>query len=382
MTLKLSQRLEMFPEYIHSRMAKAAAIVEKESGRKVLNFGAGSPDIRPSQRYLDKFAELIQGQDAHLYPGYKGIPEFNSAIRGWYKKRFAVDLADDEILPLLGGKDGVAHLPLALADSGDDMLVPDPGYPAFVGPATMFGINPVSYDLKEDNNFMPALDELERKITPKTKYLWINFPSNPTGAVAELADLQRIVEFANKHSLPTIYDHAYAEITFDDFVAPSILQIPSARDVAVELGSFSKTFSFAGYRMGWLVGNRDIISALSKVKSQMDSGLTLPLQRLAAFALTNTDTVWHDMMLRSYEDRRDIIAAKLKTLGLSFQIPRGALYIWAKIPASAKDSESYCMQLLKEQHILFTPGSAFGKNGEGYVRVSICVNVDSIDEYF
>jgi len=379
--MKLSKRLGAFPEYIHSRMAKAATEVEKRSGRKVLNFGAGSPDFRTSDAYLKKFSEFIQDPDSHLYPGYKGIPEFNEAIKGWYKRRFGVELSEDEILPLLGGKDGVSHLPLALADEGDDMLVPDPGYPAFAGPAVMFGINPIPYNLTSANDFKPDVAQLEKLITKKTKYLWLNFPSNPTGQVATLDDLQPIVDFAVSRDLPIIYDHAYAEITFDDFVAPSILQIPEARKVAVELGSFSKVFSFAGFRMGWLVGNRDIVQALAKVKSQVDSGMMLPLQRLGAYALTNTDMEWHDKMLESYENRRDIIAKKLKDLGLTFEIPRGALYIWAKIPDSAEDSESYCMQLLKEKQVLFTPGSAFGKNGDRFVRVSICVNIDGIDNY-
>jgi len=380
--MNLSKRLDAFPEYIHSRMAKAVAEVEKESGRKVLGFGAGSPDFRTSDKYLEKFAEFIQDSNSHMYPGYKGTAEFDGAIAGWYKKRFGVELTDGEILPLLGSKDGVAHLPLVLADEDDEVLVPDPGYPAFAGPAVMLGIKPVPYDLTPENDFKPSIAELEKKLTKRTKYLWVNYPSNPTGQVATLDELKPIVEFALKHGLPIVYDHAYAEITFDDFVAPSILQIPGAKSIAVELGSFSKVFSFAGFRIGWIVGNSEIIQALAKVKSQVDSGLMLPLQRLGAYALENTDMEWHEKMLASYENRRDIIAQKLKGLGLTFEIPRGALYIWAKIPDSAKDSESYCMQLLKEKQVLFTPGSAFGKNGERFVRVSICVNIDNIDSYF
>ena len=379
--MKLSKRLEQFPEYVHARMARAVAEVERTSGRKVMNFGVGSPDFRTSDVYLKKLSEFIEDPASHLYPGYRGTAEFNDAVRRWYQKRFGVELSDDEILPLLGGKDGVSHLPLVLADEGDDMLVPDPGYPAFAGPAMMLGIHPIPYDLTPENDFKPTVANLEKKITAKTKYLWLNFPSNPTGQVATLDDLKPLVEFAVSHQLPIIYDHAYSEITFDDFVAPSILQIPGAKDITVELGSFSKVFSFAGFRMGWIVGNAEIVGAFAKVKSQIDSGMTVPLQRMGAYALTNTDMVWHDKMLASYENRRDIIAKKLKALGLTFEIPRGALYIWAKIPNTAKDSESYCMQLLNEKQVLFTPGSAFGKNGERYVRVSICANIEGIDAY-
>ena len=372
-----AKRLDAFPEYIFSRLNKVVAEVEKESGRKVLNFGQGSPDIPPSKRYVEKLDEFFRAKDAHLYPGYGAIPEFKKALSAWYKKRFDVDIADDEILPLLGAKDGVSHLPLALGDEGDEILMPDPGYPGFSGAALLYGMKPVLYDALARN----LLASLESNITDRTAFIWVNLPSNPTGAVATGKDLERIVEIAKKRNVPIVYDNAYSEITFDGYVAPSILQIPGAKDVAVELGSFSKQFSFAGYRMGWLVGNKEIIAALSKVKSQIDSGMALPLQRLGAFALENQDKEWHEKMIATYKERRDIIAEKLKKLGLTFDILKGSLYIWAKIPDSAKDSESFSMQLLKEKQVLLTPGTAFGRNGLRYVRVSICVDITDIDTY-
>lgn len=378
---KTATRLEKFPEYIFSRLAKTVAEVEVESKRKVLNFGPGSPDIKPSNVYLDKLAEFIYIQDSHLYPGYKGIDEFNEAIVGWYRKRFGVALNTDEVLPLLGAKDGVSHLPLALANENDEVLVPNPGYPAYPGPTLMVGAHPISYDLLPENNFKISLDYLESKVTEKTKYIWVNFPSNPTGQVVTLNDLEEIVAFSQRHSLPIIYDNAYSEITFDGFIAPSILQVMGAKESVVEIGSFSKTFSFAGFRLGWIAGNKRIIEALAKVKSQLDSGLSLPLQHLGAFALSHYDGNWHRQMIASYQERRDIIAAKLKTLGLTFSLPKGGLYIWARIPDSARNSENFCMELLKRRQVLFTPGTAFGINGERFVRVSICVNINNIDEY-
>ena len=372
-----AKRIEQFPEYVHARLAKEVAEVERASGRKVLNFGIGSPDVPPSSRYLDKLSELIREADAHLYPGYGGTREFKDTIRAWHKKRFDVALNDDEVLVLLGAKDAIAHLPLALANEGDEILVPDPGYPGFADTAIMVGAKPVFYDVMARS----YLANLEEKITGKTAFVWVNFPSNPTGAVATLDELKEIVALAKKHDTLIVYDNAYSEITFDGFVAPSILQIPDAKDVAVELGSFSKTFSFAGYRMGWMVGNRDVVAALAKVKTQTDSGMSLSLQRLGAFALANQDMEWHKKMIAIYQKRRDIIAEKLRGLGMTFEIPKGSLYLWAKIPDSAKDSEGYCMALLKEKNVLFTPGSAFGKNGERHVRVSICVDVSDIDNY-
>jgi len=381
-TIQTAKRLNMFPEYIFSRLAKTVAEVENESKRKVLSFGAGTPDVKPSNQYLEKFTEFIREPDAHLYPGYGAIPELSSALIQWYERRFGASLNKEEMLPLLGAKDGISHLPLALLDEGDEVLVPDPGYPAFTGPTLMIGAKPVYYNLIEGNDFKIDLEELKNKLSDKTKFIWVNFPSNPTGQVVTINELEKIVEFAKQHNLLIVYDNAYSEITFDEFKAPSILQIKDAKDVAVEIGSFSKTFSFAGFRMGWVVGNKDIIAALAKVKSQMDSGLSIPLQKLGAFALTNLDAKWQEEMITSYKNRRDVIADHIKTLGLLFSLPKGSLYIWAKIPSTAKDSEEFCMKLLKEKQILLTPGTAFGKNGERYVRVSICVNIDKINDYF
>lgn len=379
--IKFATRIDRFPEYIFSSLAKAVTETEKETCKKVLNLGPGSPDISPSKVYLDKLSELIREPGAHLYPGYQAIPEFADSLKYWYKKRFSVDIETNEVLPLLGAKDGVSHLPLVLLEEGDEILVPDPGYPAYIAPALMVNAKPVTYDLLPENNFQVSIQDLERKVTNKTKCMWVNFPSNPTGHVAELNELQQIVNFCRKYNLILIYDNAYSEITFDGVVAPSILQIAGAKELAVELGSFSKTFSFAGFRMGWMVGNKDIIASLAKVKSQLDSGLSLPLQKLGAFALTHQDKMWHKEMLESYEKRRNIIAAKLKKLGLTFSLPEGSLYIWAKIPGSATNSKEFSMQLLKEKQILLTPGVAFGNNGDRFIRASICSNINLINEY-
>lgn len=376
--MKVANRLNLFSEYVFSRLEKKIKEVESKSKQKVLNFGPGNPDVFPNPLYTDKYIEFVKDRQAHLYPGFTVNKEFSAALIQWYWKRFKVTLEKQELYPLLGAKDGVGHLPLALLDSGDEVLVPDPGYPAFSDPALMINAKPIYYNLLEENDFKISLKELEKKVSKKTKFIWVNFPANPTGQVANLDELKKIVVFAKQHNVLIVYDNAYSEITFDDFVAPSILQIKGAGEIAVEIGSFSKTFSFAGFRMGWIVGNREIIAALAKVKSQMDSGLSTPLQRLGAYALTHFDNQWHQQMIESYKSRRNKIAKYLKTLGLQFSLPKGALYIWAKIPESAKNSEDYCMKLLEEKQILLTPGTTFGKNGERYVRVSICVNIDNL----
>lgn len=380
--IQTAKRLEQLGEYVHARLAKELQKVEKETGRKVLNFGPGTPDIPPSQEYLEKFGEFITEKTAHLYPGYTAIPEFADAISSWERQRFGVELQKDEILPLLGAKDGVTHLPLAILDPGDEILIPDPGYPAYIEPALMIGAKPIPYSLLEENDYLPDIQQLEGKVTLQTKAIWLNYPANPLGQVAMEQDLLPIVEFAKKHNLIILYDNAYSEITFDGKIAPSILQISGAKDITVELFSFSKTYSFAGFRMGWVSGNKPVVETLAKVKSQIDSGMSLPLQKLGAYVLTHEDRTWHDYMIETYQHRRDIIAEKIKTLGLQFQLPSGSLYIWAKIPDNEKNAEEYCLRLLREKQILFTPGSAFGKNGDRYVRVSFCVNIEKIENYF
>jgi LL-diaminopimelate aminotransferase len=377
-----AKRLDTVEEYVFARLAREAARVEGESGRPVLNFGAGTPDVPPSPLYSQKLAQLVQAPDAHLYPGYGATGEFSEALRAWYKNRFQVELADNELLPLSGAKDGISHLPLAILNEGDEVLVPNPGYPAFDEPAKLVGAKVVAYDLTASNNFKLDLSSLEAKLSDRTKFIWANFPSNPTGQVASVDELKKLVDFARQHDLFVLYDNAYSEITFSGPPAPSILQITGAKDIAVEIGSFSKAFSFAGLRMGWIAGKAEIVAALAKLKSQIDSGMPLPLQGLAAYALRHPDKQWHDSMIASYKGRRDIIADYLKSLSLSFELPAGSLYIWAKIPESAASSEAFCRQLLEDKQILLTPGSAYGSNGEGYVRVSICVNIDKINEYF
>jgi len=382
MKIQTAKNVNKFPEYVFSGLEKTVAQVEKESQRKVINFGIGSPDVRPQEQLIDKLAEFIRDPKAHLYPGYGATKEFSESLSAWYRKRFGVDIFHDELFPLNGAKDGISHLAQALLDPDDEVLVPDPGYPAFSYPALMLGAKPVTYDLTQDYNFKIDLKKLEQKISERTKFMWINFPSNPTGQTVTLDELVEIVKFAKNHDLFLVYDNAYSEITFDGFVAPSILEVAGAKDIAVEIGSFSKTFSFAGFRMGWIVGNKDIIAALAKVKSHMDSGLSLPLQKLGALALANFDDEWHKNMILDYKNRRDIIAEKLKKLELTFSLPKGSLYIWAKIPDTVVSSEEFCLQLLREKQILLAPGTAFGKNGDRYVRVSICTNIDSINNYF
>lgn len=379
--MKLSNRLNSFSEYPFSSFDKKIKEVEKKSGRKVLNLGIGSPDFLPSKIYVKKLKQFIDEKDSHLYPGYGAIPELVSALQNWYRKRFGAVINQDELYPLLGAKDGISHLSLTLLNEGDEVLVPDPGYPGFTGSALMIGAKPTPYHLKEKNNFKIDIDELEKKISNKTKCIWVNFPSNPTGQIASLEELKLIVDFAKKYKIWLLYDNAYSEITFDGFIAPSILQIKGAKEIAIEIGSFSKTFSFAGLRMGWVVGNKTVVHALTKIKSQVDSGMSQPLQKLGGYALDHFDKDWYRKMISSYKKRRNIIAEKLKKIGCEMHIPQGALYLWTKIPSGFNSSEAFSDKILKNNQVFLTPGTAFGKSGRNYVRVSFCADITNINRY-
>jgi len=376
-----SNRLEQFPEYIFSKLSREAKIQEKETGREILDLSIGSPTFPPSKKYLKKLKEYIDVSGSMLYPGYGATPEFSLGLIDWYKKRFDVRLDYHELFPLLGAKDGVSHLTMALTNEGDEILVPDPGYPSYSGSAQMAGCKVVPYVLSEKNNFNLSILEIEKKITKKTRMVWINFPSNPTGQVATLNDLIPLVELCKKNRIWLLYDNAYAEIVFNGYTSPSILQIPGAKEIAVELGSFSKMSSFAGLRMGWIVGNSQAIAALAKIKSQVDSGMSRPLQNLAAFILMNPDNKWRTKMIAQYEKNKEIVMNAFSQLGLRMENPKGALYLWAKIPNNANDSYSYCMKLMKDKQILITPGIAFGNSGDRFVRICFSNDITHIAKY-
>lgn len=377
----LSRRLNNFDEYIFAKLARRARAVAQKTGRKILDLSVGSPDFAPSEKLLSALKKFIEEKNAHLYPGYGATEEFSATVRSYYKRRFGVEIANEQVRPLLGAKDGIAHLIMAMLDEGDEFLTPDPGYPGFTGPALMLGAKPVFYSLKKENNFKPDIKELQRLVTKKTKFIWLNFPSNPTGAAADLAELKKYAAFAKKNKLFVFYDNAYAEMYYGKTPPPSFLQIKGADKYAVEIHSLSKTFSLAGCRIGFAAGNKEILSALSKVKSQTDSGLSLPLQRLAAYALTKPDNAWRRAMLKSYKARRDILAKIFKNMGLKFTVPDYALYIWAEVPPAFKDGEKFAVWLLEEKQTLVTPGSAFGAGGRNFVRISFCSDIKNIKEY-
>ncbi len=377
----VASRNSLFEEYYFSQITNEIKNAEAKNKKPVLNLSIGEPDIVPSPIYLKEFKKIVSNPEFYRYPGYTAIQDFSTALIDWYQHRFHVALQVDELLPLNGAKDGIAHIPLALFDEGDSILVPSPGYPGFRVPANMLGVKTVEYHLKEPNDFKIDYNELFKLVTPSMKYIWVNFPSNPTGQVATTIDLETLLEFADKHNLYILYDNAYSEVTFNDFTAPSILSIHNAKERCVEIGSFSKTYSFAGLRMGWIAGNTQILKSLKKTKSQLDSGVSIILQKLGAYVLTNQDLVWHNEVINTYQQRRDLLGSKLQAYGLQFSLPQGGLYIWAKIPDREISDTSFCRKMLEQHNVLFTPGSLYGSGNERFIRASIGSNLDMVDEY-
>ena len=375
-----ARRILSFPEYPFAKIMKMKREIEREKRKPVLDLTIGTPTFPPSKEYVKKLNEYFLMDDAHLYPGFGAIPELEQALITWYSKRFTVILEKEEIYPLLGGKDGIAHIPLAILDEGDELLIPNPGYPGFIGSTLMIGAIPVDYSVNGTTSSI--ISSIKKNTTGKTKAIWINSPGNPTGLTFSDEELKEIVDFAHSKNLILLYDNAYSEITFDNYVAPSILKFTGAKDIAIEIGSLSKTASFAGFRIGWIVGNKKIISAVAKVKSQMDSGLTLPFQKLASHVLNNFDNTWYRAMLFHYQNNRDTLARAFTSLGLHVIKPKGALYLWIRIPDSYTDASAYVAYLLQTYHILVTPGTAFGTEGERYIRVSISSDISKIKLYF
>lgn len=364
-----SERLQQIQPYIHSTLSKMAEEQKMRTGKPIINLGPGIPDIRPSEKYIKKLQEFFNDSESFLYPGYRPIPGLSNALISWYKRRFNVALETSELLHIAGGKDLISHLPLALWEEGDEILIPDPGYPGFVNPICLASATPVSYRLSED------ISDIKKKITKNTKAIFVNSPSNPTGHRLSREFIVDLVKLALKNEILIIYDNAYSEIYFDEDKPISILEIKDAKKVAIELGSFSKTFSFAGLRLGWVVGNSEVIQKFFKLKTQIDSGVSLSIQKIGAFTLDNFDSDWHKNALETYKERRDKVTTLLLDLGLAFEIPNAGLYIWAKIPDEFSDSMSFCEFLLKEKNILATPGIAFGENSDRFIRASFSMNI-------
>ena len=376
--IRIADRVKNLPPYIFAQVEKQIA-EQRAKGVDVISLGIGSPDLAPPRFIIDALYESALKPGNHGYAGYYGTPALREAIAHYYRNRFGVELDPvAEVRPLIGSKEGLANMALAFIDEGDLALASDPGYPTYRMGAEMAGGGFYSMPLREENDWLVDLEEIPADVAARAPIMWLNYPNNPTGAVAPKEFLARAIDFAREYDILICYDNPYCDLTFDGYVAPSILELPGAKEVAVEFNSLSKTYNLAGWRVGMAVGNAEAIDALTVIKTNIDSGIFRPIQDAATVALTG-DQGWIVERNMIYQRRRDIILEWLPTIGMTAETPKGSLYVWAKVPEGRK-SDELALQLLEEAGVWITPGTAFGEYGDGYMRISICISEERLRE--
>ncbi|MBI1884863.1 MAG: LL-diaminopimelate aminotransferase [Chloroflexi bacterium] len=376
--MKFARRIEKLPPYLFAEISRKIAEKERQ-GVRVISFGIGDPDLPTPEHVIEALREAACDPANHRYPETEGLPELRRAIAGWYERRFGVTLDPDrEVLPLIGSKEGIGHVALCFIDPGDVALVPDPGYPVYaIG--TMFAGGEAYYlPLREENDFLPDLESVPERVARKVKLLWINYPNNPTGAVADIEFFERVVAFARKYDVAVCHDGPYTEVAYDGYRPPSFLQAVGARDVGIEFHSLSKAYNMTGWRIGMAVGNAAMVDALMRVKSNLDSGVPQAIQRMAIAALEGPQDVVEEHN-RVYQRRRDRLAAALAAMGLRVPPCRASLYLWARVPEGTT-SVGFAARLLEEAAVVVTPGIGYGPSGEGYVRLSLSLPDDELEE--
>ncbi len=378
--LRPASRLRNLPPYPFARWERVVADARR-GDRTMIRLDMGNPDMPPDDAVIEALYTAAKRPDVHGYSGYRGLPEFRRALAGYYARRFGVTLdPDKQVVPLIGSKEGIVNMALAWLDAGDLALLPDPGYAPYAAGARLAGADFETFPLLAKNGFLPDFDAIPAEVAARAKLMWLNYPNNPTGAVADLNFLAQAVDFARQHSILLCYDAPYCDLTYGDYVAPSILQVEGALDVAVEFNSLSKTFNMAGWRMGMAVGNETALAALAQVKSNMDSGLFHPLQEAAIAAINTTQPAWFAARNALYRERFDMLIEGLQTLGIVAQRPQAALYLWAAIPPGWESSETFALAVMERTGVVFAPGSFFGPAGEGYIRASVTASTEQIRE--
>jgi LL-diaminopimelate aminotransferase len=369
--MKMSRRVEHLPPYLFVEISKKIA-EKKAKGEDVVSFAIGDPDIPTPPHIIERLCQAARDPANHHYPETEGLPKLRQAIAEWYQKRFSVTLdPDTEVLPLIGSKEGIAHIALCLIDYRDIALVPDPAYPVYAVSTMLAGGNPHYIPLTEENDFLPNFDAIPAYALKGAKLLWINYPNNPTGAVADLDFFNKAAELARQHDFVVCHDGPYSEVAFDGYQPVSFMQADGAKEVGVEFHSLSKTYNMTGWRIGMVVGNADVIDALKRVKSNIDSGIPQAIQYAAIEALTGPQACIpeHNAI---YQKRRDLIIEVLNNIGLEARPPKATLFIWAKTPPDF-NSVDFATDLLEKVGVVVTPGVGYGKQGEGYIRVSLTV---------
>ena len=376
--IEVATRIKTLPPYLFAAIdkMKQAAIAR---GVDIINLGIGDPDLPTPAPIIESLTQAAQNPKHHQYPSYEGMLSFRKAVAEWYQRRFGVKLdAADEVLTLIGSKEGIGHIHLAFVDPGDVVLVPSPGYPVYpVGTSFCGGVSHLM-PLTKANGFLPDLNAIPKEVARKAKLIWLNSPNNPTSVVMTKEYFKRVVAFAQEHQVIVCHDAAYSEIYYDGQRPASFMEVDGAKDVGVEFHSLSKTYNMTGWRLGFAVGNKEVLAGLGKVKSNLDSGVFEAVQAAGITALGLDDAVT-DTIRKTYQERRDTLIPGLKQLALEVDAPPAAFYVWVAVP-KGYTSASFTAHLLEKAGIVTTPGNGFGAPGEGYIRLTVCTSKDRLAE--
>jgi LL-diaminopimelate aminotransferase len=374
--IEAANRLNTVEEYYFSKkLREVNALIA--SGKPVINLGIGSPDMAPPQKVIDAITESLQDANAHKYQSYQGLPALREAMAGFYKEHFNVSLnPTNEILPLMGSKEGIMHISMAFLNEGDGVLIPNPGYPTYQSVTNLVGAKPVFYELDEANNWFPDFKALEKQDLSNVKLMWVNYPHMPTGAGATEELYRDLIAFAKKHNILIVNDNPYSFVLNDS--PQSIMSIPGAKEVCLELNSLSKTFNMAGWRVGMVVGDSKYIDPILTVKSNMDSGMFYGIQKGAIEALKCSNS-WFQELNSVYKKRRDLVWELAKALNCTYDEQATGLFVWAKLPSNIQ-AEAFIDLILNNHYIFITPGTIFGSKGEGYIRFSLCASEKQLIE--
>ncbi len=373
-----AKRLQALPPYLFAEMDRMKQEQVKK-GVDIISLGIGDPDLPTPPHIIQALAQAAADPANHQYPSYEGMLAFRKAAADWYRSRFSVTLDPaTEVLSLIGSKEGIGHFPLAFVNPGDVVLVPDPGYPVYQAGTIFAGGDPYPMPLTRSCGFLPDLDAVPGDVLTRARLLWLNYPNNPTGAVATREFLGRAVEFAHRHRLILAHDAPYSEMAYDGYRPESVLSVPGAKEVAVEFHSLSKTYNMTGWRVGFAVGNAQILAGLGRIKTNLDSGVFQAVQYAGVAALTGPQQCIADNC-RIYQERRDVLVGALREMGFDIDAPKATFYLWVPVPKGFT-SKSFSVDILAKAGVVLTPGSGFGAAGEGYVRAAFTVGVDRIRE--
>jgi len=378
MRFEMAKRIEQIPPYLFAEIDKKKEEMRRK-GTDVIDLGIGDPDLPTPKPIIERLKKAAENPRNHRYPSYEGMIEFRTAVAEWYERRFGIKLNPvTEVLSLIGSKEGIAHIPLAFVNPEDIVLVPSPGYPVYRVSTLFAGGIPYFLPLRKENGFLPILSKIPPTVAKKAKLLFINYPNNPTSAVAERPFFEEVVAFAQRHQIIVCHDAAYSEIAFDRYRPLSFLEVEGAREVGVEFHSLSKTFNMTGWRIGFAVGHSEILSGLGRVKTNIDSGLFQAIQEAGTEALNHLDTPLPEI-IDTYERRRDVMVNGLEEIGLEVDRPKATFYLWIRVPRGYTSAQ-FATLLLEQGGIVATPGNGFGEEGEGYIRMALTVDEERLRE--